>query len=641
MAHGGGEHPDLADIPEDDEDGGLQRQLDQLQQQNLLLQQQLLQQNAVAQQQQQLLGQQVQPVQVAQQPLNAQVQQNAVLQNQNAGLGNVHHPGVPMVVPPPAAPQLIGVGVNPIAANVAPIIGAAAPGVIVNPPPVMMAGPGVNVPAAAGAPGGDWGQARVFEAAPNPLVATTPGQVGDLGATNLQMLELMRELFIGNPARIAQIDQLATVVRPVVQASDATRNRERVTTELQPLSRVQAMVWGHQNQIANIRLHNVPNFSGASHDKIDIVSWIDRIMNLAQSNNLTQLAGINLMVMASTGVAADYIRQMRDEGKTFYQVVQALEMRYGDLCSPIDARNKCSNLARKPAEKLIDFIDRLRKMAMMACRNILDEETKRAQMEDLVKNNIYRVLPISVKKAIDERLFYHNKMGLPEMSGREFEKQCIELERMREERKEAGMKSTHNQPQVLPRRHVRQVQESAAQEDSESDTESLTSDLSEDEIDEEAAFWISRLEQVERKYAAKGRRLTPQQIRAKATQRYNRDRGRWADKKKTEKGTAAQVQGPPERLEPQERRRRGIGELLALANVTRGECIQCGTPGHLMGRDECALRSRPLVDRSCAKCGKGLHSADDCLRGFSTQFKGKADPVTNANVVQENEDLNI
>ena len=46
------------------------------------------------------------------------------------------------------------------------------------------------------------------------------------------------------------------------------------------------------------------------------------------------------------------------------------------------------------------------------------------------------------------------------------------------------------------------------------------------------------------------------------------------------------------------------------------------------------------MDRPCAKCGKGLHSADDCLRGFSSQFRGKAE-LAAANVAQEEDgDLN-
>jgi hypothetical protein len=61
----------------------------------------------------------------------------------------------------------------------------------------------------------------------------------------------------------------------------------------------------------------------------------------------------------------------------------------------------------------------------------------------------------------------------------------------------------------------------------------------------------------------------------------------------------------------------------------------------MLGKDDCALRNRPLMEGPCAKCGKGLHSAYDCLRGFLSQFRGKAEPAA-ANVAQEEEegDLN-
>ena len=69
--------------------------------------------------------------------------------------------------------------------------------------------------------------------------------------------------------------------------------------------------------------------------------------------------------------------------------------------------------------------------------------------------------------------------------------------------------------------------------------------------------------------------------------------------------------------------KRTIYELLTLANVQKGSCIQCGVEGHMMNNEACALRDRILVDKPCAMCGQGLHSADDCLkvyqRGYKTQ----------------------
>ena len=84
------------------------------------------------------------------------------------------------------------------------------------------------------APVNDWGQNRAFVAAPNHLVATVPGQVGDLGAINLQIVRILRDIMANDPQRVAEFDNLAEYIRPIVAASDVTRTRERVSTELQP-----------------------------------------------------------------------------------------------------------------------------------------------------------------------------------------------------------------------------------------------------------------------------------------------------------------------------------------------------------------------------------------------------------------------
>jgi len=148
------------------------------------------------------------------------------------------------------------------------------------------------------------------------------------------------------------------------------------------------------------------------------------------------------------------------------------------------------------------------------------------------------------------------------------------------------------------------------------------------------------MEQARRYYAKQGKKLTPQQLRTKVTQKFNKDRGRYQIKNPGPKAAAAAAQvqnwkGPPEKLDTD--RRKNILELLTLANVNKGECIQSGTPGHMLGKDECALRNRPLMEGPCAKCGMGLHSAYDCLRGFSSQLRGKTEPAA-ANVAQEEED---
>jgi len=580
-----------------------------------------------------------------------------ILRNRNppAAAQNANQPGGG--VPPPAVPPVGqanqniaqgGLPQQPAAPGAVPAAGLVAGGApVVH--PVPLAGniaAQVGLPPPVVAPVNDWGQNRAFVAAPNHLVATVPGQVGDLGAINLQIVRILRDIMANDPQRVAEFDNLAEYIRPIVAASDATRTRERVSTELQPLT-VVPNNWGDNDRIANIRLYNVPNFSGTSSDTIDVVSWIDRVFSVGQAHNLSAAAVINLMIMAATGTAADYIRQMRDEHKTPYQVVQALELRYGDLCHPDEAHSRCNGLERKEKEKLADFIDRLRKMAKMAYRNEPDEAARLRQTETLIKSNIRRVLPTSIQRSLDERIRTLLSMGKPELTCREVEKESIEMERLRDERMAKGKKSVKNQPNPTPKKYVRQAQINMVAEDSDpfsSDDEEVTTDFSEEEVDEEANHWIFRMEQAKRYYANKGKKLTPQQLRTKVTQKFNQDRKRYPRRNFGHKAAAAAAQvqnwkGPPEKLESE--KRKNILELLTLANVNRGECIQCGTPGHMLGKDDCALRNRPLTDRPCAKCGKGLHSADDCLRGFSSQFRGKAEPAA-ANVAHEEEedDLN-
>ncbi len=102
-------------------------------------------------------------------------------------------------------------------------------------------------------------------------------------------------------------------------------------------------------------------------------------------------------------------------------------------------------MIRKEKEKLADFIDRLRKMAKMAYHNIPDEVRRLELTESLIKSNIRRVLPASLKKPLDDRMRIHLSTGKPEMTCREVEKECIELERARDERKVSKSDSTSTQ----------------------------------------------------------------------------------------------------------------------------------------------------------------------------------------------------
>jgi hypothetical protein len=462
------------------------------------------------------------------------------------------------------------------------------------------------------APPPAFGGDRVF--ADDPQNVGLPTAIGDLSALFLQNLHFQRQAAETDAER-AVIDAQAEQVRLVLAASNASQTRETNIRELQPVTRVPAVQFGNEENVANIRMNNIPVFTGGSGDTIDVMSWISRIFNLAESKRLTFNATINLLIQGSSKGAASYIDEMKQEGKTLHQVVQQLEMRYGSLTTVEDARIKCNNMIRKPDEHLSDFIDRLRLMAKMACRQEPTEPLRRRAIDILVEGNIRRVLPSSVRNALEERIMNRSLMGLPALTARDIEKECLDLEAKRKERK-LELKGL-----AQGKRHnvnVAKYEIDSAEDSSESSDD-------DDEGDPQEML-INEIKQQQLKYFQRGRPVNGPKVMKRAFKNYNqkfqgRNYGRPDQYGARQAGlypNPPAKQGPPNKMESGFK---PINELLLLANCTKGQCIQCGYDGHLMRHISCALKDKPLMDKACAKCGKGLHSADDCPKVFQRDYK--------------------
>ena len=468
----------------------------------------------------------------------------------------------------------------------------------------------------AGAPPPEWGGNREF--LNDPQMACLSTMMGDMAAMNLQCLHVLGADVVG-PGRVI-LDRMAATARQVLEASTASRGREQSTREMRPISVVPVPQWGDTAAIGNIRMFNVPVFTGGSSDTIDVVRWIAKIFSLAEANLLTYGAAINLLIQGSSGGAADYIEQMRTEGKTLIQIVQQLEMRYGDLCTPEEAKVKVNTMARKEDEGLSEFIDRLRRMARMALRLMDDEVARTREIDTLVEGNIRRAIPPSVRNALEERVVNRKRMGLPPFSARELEKECLDLEKRREERKTqpsaAGVDRRFGKIQRLGHDILPDASDSSESSDEEP------------EGDDAMHHLIKEVRQQHQRYAQQGRRVEPQKVFKRAFNSFNKKPNRFqqggypygarqAGQVDNPMGNSRALQGPPNRINDNQRT---IFELLALANVERGCCIQCGQRGHILRQDGCALRDKNLTDKPCAKCGQGLHSADECLRVFQRQY---------------------
>jgi len=482
---------------------------------------------------------------------------------------------------------------------------------------------------AAGPPPAAFGGDREFLDDPNQ--ASAAKIQGDLAALNLQLLHVLRGVAHDDDQPI--LDEIAEQNRLLMAASDASQIREQNTRELQPVSQVPGADWGANHNIANIRMHNIPAYSGNGGDELDIVRWISKVFNLAQAHGLTLNATINLMIQGSKGGASDYIEQMREEGRTLYQVVQQLEMRYGSLCTPEEARVRTNNMLRKDKESLPEFIDRLRTMAKMACRLERNNNRRLTAIDTLVEANIRRVLPTSVRMALEERVINRSRMGLPEFTAREIEKEALELEQRRNERKTGSEKQ--GVAAYGKKHNVRQACNVESDVSSEEDSPTSSDD---DDQGEEGIFLVNEIRRQEQKYVKRGRPIDHAKVQRRAFGRYNdKYNERHGNQGKHFKkpyhqgarlamlpGPAQQLRGPPNPLD--QGPKRNVYELLNLANCSKGQCIQCGYDGHFMKSDACALRDKSLMDKPCVKCGKGLHSADDCLRVYQKNYGAQPQP---------------
>ena len=528
----------------------------------------------------------------------------------------------------------------------------------------------------------------------DPNVAGTATALGDLAALNLRTLHFLEPVLTNAGVPAADRTALADGLRNALAAANAFQTRESSTRELRPMSRI-PRDWGGEDNLAQVRLNQMAQFDGEPKEAREIVRWLNRMVTASAAHDLNEQATINLLIHCSKGSASDLIDRLQNEGKGYLEIARNLELRYGELCPAEEAVVRANTLPRYHGEQLATFLDRLRYIAEMAKRNVADAAQRQAAINVLVENNIRRVLPSSVRDALEERILARTRMGQPPFTLMELEKECIELERKRDDKhQKKKAKSSIGRPkgihaiqgQLTPYQQV-YYPEAAASFDS-----TYADSSSEDEAqDEEGEFavpdptdpglvaLINNVNHYTNKYQSKGVKANPDQIFQKAISRYNKypqqgqgfhpSQGRGQQRynqgpqmhgkpRYQEKPQARQItaqafpqqypqgprfaapqqpyQGPPNKLEPG---RLSIRDLLAKGNCVTGECIRCGQAGHVMNSDACALRGKPLQDRACTRCKKGLHAVNDCLVVFQQPQAGQVNQVT-AEWSEDSDDLN-
>ena len=132
----------------------------------------------------------------------------------------------------------------------------------------------------------------------DPNSNTMHTMLGDLAALNLRLSHAVSIMPGCDSSTRAVIEAVAVDARAIVESSVRSHIREQATRELQPLTRLPAVRWGDTANVHNIRMYNIPVFTGGAKS-ITVTNWLARVFNLCQANQLTWEAGINLLIQGS------------------------------------------------------------------------------------------------------------------------------------------------------------------------------------------------------------------------------------------------------------------------------------------------------------------------------------------------------
>lgn len=407
---------------------------------------------------------------------------------------------------------------------------------------------------------------------------------------------------------IAVRDQLKTTINQI----DDVGSREVSTRRMQPVSNYSSTtVFGKKDDVGSIRTNMITTFKGESEDPYEVVRWINKVLSVGAGQQLSQKGIINLLSQTSSGGVCDYIEELKkpDGEADLGEIITYLEMRYGELLAPETARVKCGSIDRNPGELITSFVDRLRNLARNATKDEPDIAKRKEEISKLVATNLVRILPPDVRKEYDTGMDNRKKAHLPPLKPLDIEAECIKLMRNRKELQASRAAAFARKPAYA----VRAVAEPGDLSDL--DEHEAISDTGELTDEEDGVFdpaLIHEIRRARKHYAGRQPPVDEKKVYRKAFA---------LARKKVEKppqrgAVRAAYGGPPGRL--QDGPRRSIMEMLREANCQRGECIHCGAAGHLMHNEACGLRGKPVTDRACMKCHKGLHAVDDCPRVYQT-----------------------
>ena len=210
-------------------------------------------------------------------------------------------------------------------------------------------------------------------------------------------------------------------------------NEVPIVTRIPPVQLPAADGGEAPDDLPELKSYKLEDFKGET-GKTDCLTWLSKLMEVAETKKLTPKQIKQLIVRHSGGAVSQVLDALKRSNAQLEEVVRTLEVNYAGLQSTEAARAKVDSATRKPDETILVFGQRVRMLAFMASR--LSTEAVKQELE-LTKSAVTRCLTVSVKATLNERIKARRLQGAPEMQLMSYLSAIEDIEEMRRIRKSA------------------------------------------------------------------------------------------------------------------------------------------------------------------------------------------------------------
>lgn len=226
----------------------------------------------------------------------------------------------------------------------------------------------------------------------------------NLPAFMQQINDIVQGLQIADPQKQA-FANTATTIRDAARLSADQARRgaalARIDRETPLLTTIPDFARPNlRNVCPNIRDIKIKEFSGANKDPSMCRDWLNRIMNTARAENLTEEATIQLLQKLSTGNVAYQVAQAIQKNDSLSNIIRRIEVTYGGVLDPANARAELRKFTRESGENASEAAIRIQLLAQMACRF---SQTPVEDAEKLSRETLISTLDSEVESRLEQK----------------------------------------------------------------------------------------------------------------------------------------------------------------------------------------------------------------------------------------------